>query len=307
VVSHSADGASDMDSVAHHLLVVEDDPGTSRHLLALARSLGMTARLAATLAEVEAALAEEKYCCVLLDKQLPAVAGATPYAITGDAAQKRVRAVDPRRNESDFHVLPILVITAAAAELEEGRKAEFISKNFRDGASAYIPKPFDLEAVGREILAALERAERADHSCCTALAPKAVRPSKKPPVTKALAAELGASSWSDLTLVAVDGHTLRIQAGSKTVRRTYVDLGFASGATREPIDKWRIVLETCAGRGVFRGNPRGKMEAARNAVYVTQKMLRKVFGLGDNPYKAYKEDVGWVAKFRASSELGDDD
>ena len=89
MVAHSPHSGSDMASQAHHLLVVEDDPGTARHLLALARSLGMTARLTATLAEVEAALAEEKYCCVLLDKQLPAIAGATPYAITGDAAQKR--------------------------------------------------------------------------------------------------------------------------------------------------------------------------------------------------------------------------
>jgi DNA-binding response OmpR family regulator len=289
-----------------NILIVEDDADTARRLAAFVRSLGMKARIAATLADVEAALAEESFCCVLLDKQIPAAPGEPPLASSGDTAQKLVRAVDPRRNDDDQHLLPILVITGAAAELEERRKAEFVSKNFRDGASAYIPKPFDADTITREIRAALERAGRTTHARCVGLKPRRARPSSRPPVAKALAEEIGARAWGDVELTAVDGHTVRIQCGDVTVRRTYADLGFANAASREPIDKWRVVRIACEERGVFRGNAFGSYEAAKNAVYVAQTILKGAFGLGENPFE-YRKGIGWRAKFKVGAyEEGED-
>jgi CheY-like chemotaxis protein len=289
------------------ILVVEDHANTARHLGAAIGSLGMVARVAATLADVETALAEGTFCGVLLDKQIPAVAGAEPSVAAGDTAQRMVRAKYPQRNEQDHHLVPILVITSAAAQLEAARQAEFISKNFRDGASVYIPKPFDVETIARELRAALDRAGRTDHARCALLRPGPARPSRRPPVASALAAEIGAKAWSDVEITAVNGHTVKIRCGDAIVRRTYGDLGFASGANRDPTDKWRVVLQTCAGRGVFRGNRSGSYASARNAVYVAQSTLKQAFGLPDNPYEGYRKGLGWKAKFRAASELGEDE
>jgi len=98
----------------HTVLIVEDDPKTAEHMVEFVRSLGMSARVAASREDVDLAIAEGGFCIVLLDKQLPASHGSIPLVATGDTALKRLRAVDPRRNEDDGHVLPILIVTGAS-------------------------------------------------------------------------------------------------------------------------------------------------------------------------------------------------
>jgi CheY-like chemotaxis protein len=163
-------------TTAHRVLIVEDDPPTADLLAKFVRSIGMTTHIASSLEEVDAALAAGPFCCVLLDRQIPFTAGSFALKSTGDAAQKRIRAVDPRRNATDQHVLPILVVSGAASGLPATQQAAFISRNLRDGATAYIPKPVDAETLTSEILAALDRAGRSDHASCAALLPPAKEP-----------------------------------------------------------------------------------------------------------------------------------
>jgi hypothetical protein len=40
---------------------------------------------------------------------------------------------------------------------------------------------------------------------------------------------------------------------------------------------------------------------------VVQSTLKRAFGLPDNPYEGYRKGLGWKAKFRAASELGEDE
>ena len=131
--------------------------------------------------------------------------------------------------------------------------------------------------------------------------PKAVRKPKPPPVAGGLAAEIGATKWSQIKITAVDGHTLRIQCGKISVRRTYIDLGFG-GKNREPIEKWKILIAICEGHGSFRWKQFGAFGAVRNAVYVVQTKLKHAFGLADNPIRPYDGALAWQAKFFASSE-----
>ncbi len=148
----------------HTALIVEDDPATALLLAGYVRSLGHEVRIAATLAEVDQAIRDGGFCYVLLDKQIPAVEAAVAVVATGDLAQKRLRASDPRRHPKiDAHLLPILVITGFS------QSTPFIVKNLRDGACDFIPKPCDAETVTRAILDALERARREEHAECAAL------------------------------------------------------------------------------------------------------------------------------------------
>jgi DNA-binding response OmpR family regulator len=165
----------------HRVLIVEDDAATAALLADFVRAIGMIAYVASSLEEVEAALATGPFCCVLLDRQIPFAAGSVALTSTGDAAQKRIRALDPRRNAADYHVLPILVVSGAVSGLPATRQAAFISTNLRDGGTSYIPKPFDAETVTGEILAALDRAGRSDHASCAALAPPGSAAPSTPP------------------------------------------------------------------------------------------------------------------------------
>ncbi len=90
------------------MLIVEDDPDTARLLAGYVRSIGMTSRIASTLEETEVALAEESFCCVLLDKQIPfgsdsvALTGLSLAAAKEDAALRHwpTSGRDPRRPRS---------------------------------------------------------------------------------------------------------------------------------------------------------------------------------------------------------------
>jgi len=165
-----------MRATPHHVLIVEDDPDTARLLAGYVRSIGMTSRIASTLEETEVALAEEQFCCVLLDKQIPFGSDSVALTSTGDAAQERIRALDPRLTADRQHVLPILIISGMTEPMSPKQQAAFIAKNMREGASSYILKPFDAETVASEILAALQRAERVAHVACEALRSTAPTP-----------------------------------------------------------------------------------------------------------------------------------
>ncbi len=136
-------------------------------------------------------------------------------------------------------------------------------------------------------------------------APNAVRKPKLPPVEGGLASAIGATKWSQIKMTVVDGHTLRIQCGPISVRRTYIDLGFG-GANREPLEKWKIVIAICEGHGSFRWKAFGSFPTVKNAVSVVQRTLKGAFGLADNPIRPYNGALGWKAKFFASSESGSD-
>ena len=150
--------AENMSEHKHMGLIVEDDPEVATLLVQVVRSLGHAARVATTLEDVDAAIAEGGYCYVLLDKQIPATKGSLALASTGNTAQEHLRRAAPSRNVptearwNDAHHLPIIVVTKYSRELD------FVAENLREGASAFVAKPFDPEKLAAEILAAIARA-----------------------------------------------------------------------------------------------------------------------------------------------------
>jgi hypothetical protein len=114
---------------------------------------------------------------VLLDKELPAADGDPPLIATGDTAQRRLRAVDPRRNADDHHLLPILILTKVPPT------PALLNAQYRQGASGFLAKPATPEVIASEVLGALERAGRRDHAQCAKLAAGAARPAaeEEPP------------------------------------------------------------------------------------------------------------------------------
>lgn len=128
-------------------------------------------------------------------------------------------------------------------------------------------------------------------------APAVARPGK-------LAAALGASSFTEIRITVVDGHTLRIGCGKKAVRRTYVDLGLHAGNTREPTKLWAILLAVCEGHGEFRWRQFGPMGTVSTSMTRLRAKLCAAFGLDEDPFFEHHAVKGWKAKFFASSEIG---
>jgi hypothetical protein len=124
--------------------------------------------------------------------------------------------------------------------------------------------------------------------------------SKRPP---GIAAELGATSFAQLKVTVVDGHTLRISCGKKWVRRTYVDLGLHTGGTREISKQWKLLLAVCQGQGHFRWKNFGAFGTVSTAMSRLRKKLCDAFGLDEDPFEEHHVVKGWRPKFMASSEI----
>lgn len=153
-----------MSGKGHVALIVEDEPETAEYLRDFCASIGHSSRHCVTLADVRAAIAEGGFCYVLLDMQIPAEAGGRSMAMSGETALKELRALEPRRNAADAHLLPILVVTAYS------REPAYVSKMHGKGADGFIAKPFsDREEENCALIKeALRLAGKEHHESCGA-------------------------------------------------------------------------------------------------------------------------------------------
>ena len=151
----------------HRVLVVEDHPAAAETFVDVVQSRGDRPRLARTVEEALAALAEEEFCYALLDQELPTHAGARPLSGGGERVLVAARKRDNRRNDSGFHLFSILAVSGYAED------PDFVSKVYDLGVDAFVSKGAPgnvLEKLLARIRTCLERAGRIDHEACAACA-----------------------------------------------------------------------------------------------------------------------------------------
>ena len=119
------------------VLMVDDDPDVTRILSAVLATSGRALYAACSAAEAERVLVRHRVALVVLDVLLPDADGRTVLAKLRD---------DPRTS-----ALPIIVLSGHAAP-------ETRAECFALGADAYIPKPFDPEAIAAAVTSSLTRA-----------------------------------------------------------------------------------------------------------------------------------------------------
>jgi hypothetical protein len=121
-------------------------------------------------------------------------------------------------------------------------------------------------------------------------------------VSTGIAAVLGVTRWEQIRVGIADGHTVRIEAGGKTVLKTFVDLGFFDGRSSEtvmPVKAWSVFLAVCKD-GRFRPSDYGKIGeamSAKKAIETVRNTLREAFGIEGNPFREYTVREGWRARF----------
>lgn len=104
------------------------------------------------------------------------------------------------------------------------------------------------------------------------------------------------TTWRDLRVYRVDGHTVSVRGGGMHKRFTYVDLGMASEKNREPTKAWELLMALCEGGGTLRW--RGDAVAVKRQVSTLRSQLREAFGLEDDPFAPYAKG-GWRSQFAA--------
>lgn len=111
------------------------------------------------------------------------------------------------------------------------------------------------------------------------------------------------TSWRDLRVYRVDGHTLSVRAPGVHRRLTYIDLGMASEKSREPTKAWELLMALCEGGGTLRW--RGDAVAVKRQVSTLRAQLKESFGLDDDPFAPYAKG-GWRSQFAAYPSADED-
>jgi hypothetical protein len=166
-----------------------------------------------------------------------------------------------------------------------------------------------LEVIEEAVVVSQGRLARA-----AAVAPDAPSLEPPPPVAAArtpLPARpmtfAGLERWNQLRLCLINQHTIRVDLPGKKQRCTYIDLGMATAASREPTRSWEMLVAFCEDHGQFQSTRFGSAEVTKQVISRLGKELRALFGLAEKPFHDYRNDRGWKAKFDARSDLPADD
>lgn len=158
---------------SHQALVVEDTDDVREVVQDICTSLGHEAVCLVSQSEAEAALAERRFCYVLLDLQIPVRPRSMARIQTGMTTLERIRA------RFSHEELPVIVMTA------HGRDHAICRQAFLLGATDFVKKPFDSEgepSLEELIRAAVQRTCEARHpgGCPQLGAPPAARTEASP-------------------------------------------------------------------------------------------------------------------------------
>jgi hypothetical protein len=127
-----------------------------------------------------------------------------------------------------------------------------------------------------------------------------------PPVRPSIGLRGLAKGWPELRICLVDRTTVRVDAGGRCIRCTYVDLGMAHGRSRRPTLAWEVLEEVCQQHGRFRTSRLGNANATRQLVHRVGRDLQELFGIDGSPFHRYRSDCGWRTRFEARPDLPDD-
>jgi len=108
-----------------------------------------------------------------------------------------------------------------------------------------------------------------------------------------------ATRWRDYDIHAIDAETILVRAGGEAQRFTHVDLDMAGRKNRKPKKAWALLLLVCEGGGMFRWKNLGSFGNARKIVSELRVLLKKKFGIADDPFEPFSYEDQWRAKFRA--------
>lgn len=151
-------------NAGHRVLLVEDEDDVAEEIRELLESFGMTVDRVANQRDAEERIAENDYCLILLDLQIPMQASsakAIPEA--GPSVLRFARRALPKRNGEGAWCTPVVVSSAHAKE------RDLAARLVSEGADrCIVDKPLraNKPSFGEKIEDALRRAGRPDHARC---------------------------------------------------------------------------------------------------------------------------------------------
>jgi hypothetical protein len=107
----------------------------------------------------------------------------------------------------------------------------------------------------------------------------------------------GNARWEEVEIQFVDGHTVRVSHPAMTTMKfTYMEMGFLNERTMKPDMKWEMFKEI-ANRGGYLTNEYFNPRYHRNIKYELNEILKRFFGMSENPIPRYTRRNGYMTLF----------
>ena len=115
------------------------------------------------------------------------------------------------------------------------------------------------------------------------------------------------SSWSDVSIRFMDGHTVSIQVNSERRVCNYTQMGMANRKNGDPTRQWKLLEGFANSRGEIDWHGRHAALSVKKQKQELSKRLRTFFGLDDDPIEWVKDARSYYrCKFRILPIGGDE-
>jgi hypothetical protein len=105
------------------------------------------------------------------------------------------------------------------------------------------------------------------------------------------------SSWLDVDIRFVDGHTVSAKAGGQRKRYSYIEMGFADGRSKNPSKQWELLRTFADEKGVLDWTSSAADRRNQKRKENLSKDLRRFFQIDEQPFELTADRKGWRAKF----------
>ncbi len=118
------------------------------------------------------------------------------------------------------------------------------------------------------------------------------------------------ATWEQVAIEFVSEIAVKITAGSVVQHRTYDEMGFADsrGTGNPPNVQWELLRQFAKGGGSLRhGDSTALVGGSKKKVSDLRKLLKRLFGLSDDPFKLYRTEGGYETRFVILYSVAEDD
>lgn len=112
------------------------------------------------------------------------------------------------------------------------------------------------------------------------------------------------TKWEDISIIFIDGETVKITVGSICKTKTYSQMGFMNTKNGKPNKQWNDLEDIAGCYGMLSWDTPSKdlPYKRKKRKQLIADTLKSFFNLPDDPFYPYMKGSGWKTRFNISSK-----
>jgi 7-cyano-7-deazaguanine synthase in queuosine biosynthesis len=106
------------------------------------------------------------------------------------------------------------------------------------------------------------------------------------------------TTWPEILIRFLDGHTVTIAVDSRTERRTFAEMNMKDGRNGNPTKQWKLLERLAQNGGRLAWTNSGANSKLKKQVELLAHRLQEYFNISESPFHDYQRGSGWQMKLR---------